>query len=142
MALHRFAKRIDGHLIRGCTDVAGVTVFVQQVNVSFFVVVGVILHLINDEHIALLPVGKTVLISNALCHFFGQFFFERCLLKSNFQRFLLMIRAEITQDEVIVVCPILDATHDIEVVEFKEFLQDGWVFFKVIPRIVSVQEML
>ena len=86
MALNRFAKRIDGHLIRGCTYVAGVTVFVQQVNVSFFVVVCVILHLINDEHVALFSVGKTVLISNALCHFFGQFFFEGCLLKSNFQQ--------------------------------------------------------
>ena len=65
MALNRFAERIDGHLIRGRTDVAGVTVFVQQVNVSFFVVVRMILHLIDDEHVALFSVGKTVLISNA-----------------------------------------------------------------------------
>ena len=123
MALNRFAKRIDGHLIRGCTDVAGVTVFVQQVNVSFFVVVRMILHLIDDEYVALFSVGKTVLISNALCHFFGHFFFEGCLLKSNFQQVSVDdSTAEVAEDQIIVVRPIFDATHDIEVVEFKEFL--------------------
>ena len=51
----------------------------------------VVFHLVYDEHVALFH-GEAILIADAFCHFFGQFFSNGSSCNRIFKRFLWMMR--------------------------------------------------
>ena len=142
MPFYGFAQGFYGHLISSLADVASVAILVEEVDVAFLIVVGVVFHLGFDEKVGLFAFGEMILLANGSLQSFHGFRRERIGLDADFKEVAFGdASAELAQNDVAVRGPILDAAHHIEIIEFKEFVQDGRVFFKVVPSIICMQEV-